>query len=78
MRGRAEVVMSKQGEQLRNPDSAVLMRPIGDRVLLSVLAAGHQGISTSDNSWYRRTFWELSGLNGRGWESPAEHGNEDG
>ena len=69
LRGRAEVVMSKQGEQLRNPDSVVLMQPIGDRVLLSGFAAGHQGISTSDNGWYRRTFWELHSLSGRGWES---------
>ena len=35
LRGEAGVVMSRQGEQLKNPDAAVLMRPIGDRVLLS-------------------------------------------
>ena len=54
--------MSRQGEQVRNPDSTVLMRPIGDRVLLGHLGAGHQGISTSDNNWYRRYFWELPSL----------------
>ena len=59
LRGEAGVVMSGQGEQLKNPDSVVLMRPIGDRVLLSGLVAGHQGVSTSDNNWYRRNFWEL-------------------
>ena len=68
LRGRADVVMSKQGEQVNNPDAVVLMRPIGDRVLLSGFAAAHQGISTSDNSWYRRKFWELASLAGTGWE----------
>ena len=32
LRGEAGVVMSRQAEQLKNPDAAVLMRPIGDRV----------------------------------------------
>ena len=62
LRGEAGVVMSKQTEQLKNPDSVVLMRPIGDRVLLGHLGTGHQGISTSDNNWYRRCFWELPSL----------------
>ena len=62
LRREVEVVMSRQAEQLRNPDLVVLMRPIGDRVLLSNLGAGHQGVSTSDNNWYRRYFWELLSL----------------
>ena len=66
LRGGAGVVMSRQAEQLKNPDSAVLMRPIGDRTLLSVVAMGHQGVSSSDNPSYRRRFWELSDRR-KGW-----------
>ena len=59
LRGRAELVMSKQGEQVRNPDTVVLMRPIGDRVLLDSLAHGHQGIATADYLAFGRLFWEV-------------------
>ena len=60
LRGGGGVVMSGQAEQLKNPDSVVLMRPIGGRALLKDFARGYQGVSTSDNYWYRRKFWELS------------------
>ena len=60
LRGEAGVVMSRQGEQLKNPDAAVLMRPIGDCVLLSDLAGGWQGIATSDYPRFGRFHWELA------------------
>ena len=60
LRGRAKVLMSKQGEQVRNPDSVVLMRPIGDRVLLGSVTHGHQGIATADYPAFGRLFWEVS------------------
>ena len=59
VQGGAGVVMSRQGEQLKNPLSAVLVRPIGDRVLLARHAAGHRGLCSGDKAHYRRCFWEL-------------------
>ena len=59
LRGEAEVVISRQMEQLKNPDSAVLMRPIGGRVLLGRHVAGHRGLCSGDKAHYRRCFWEL-------------------
>ena len=59
LRGEAGVVMAGQGEQVRNPDSAVLMRPIGDRVLLGEVLHGHQGIATADYARFGCFFWEL-------------------
>ena len=55
----AEVHPAKQAEQLKNPDAAILLHPVGDRVLLSAIAHGHQGIATADNACFARTFWEL-------------------
>ena len=66
LRGEAGVVMSRQREQLKNPDSVVLMRPIGDRVLLGEVAHGHQGIASADYPAFGRLFWEIS-THGRPW-----------
>ena len=57
LRGGAGVVMSRQGEQLKNPDSAVLMQPIGGRALLGEVLHGHQGIATADYARYGSYFW---------------------
>ena len=57
--GGAGVVMSRQGEQLKNPDAAVLMRPIGDQVLLGGVGHGHQGIASADYAAFGRVFWEV-------------------
>ncbi len=57
--GEAGVVMSRQGEQVGNPDSVVLMRPIGDRVLLGRVTHGHQGIASADYAAFGRLFWEV-------------------
>ncbi|MDE2677553.1 MAG: SAM-dependent DNA methyltransferase [Gemmatimonadota bacterium] len=67
LRGDAGVVMSRQGEQVRNPDSVVLMRPIGDRVLLGDMAGGWQGIATSDYPRFGRFHWELARPSGPEW-----------
>ncbi len=61
LRGEAGVVMSRQGEQVRNPDSVVLMRPIGDRVLLETLASGVHGFGSKDSPRFFRQFWEVTG-----------------
>ncbi len=55
----ASVLLTRQADQLRNPDARVLMRPIGDQALLSAMAHGHQGIATGDYSCYGRKFWEV-------------------
>ena len=49
-----------QAAQLRNPDSVVLIRPIGGRALLQRIAHGHQGTSSRDDECFRRKVWELS------------------
>ena len=58
--------MARQAEQLKNPDSAVVMRPIGDRALLGEVLHGHQGIATADYARYGSSFWELPELTA-GW-----------
>ena len=66
--GGGGVVMSRQGEQLKNPDSAVLMRPIGGRQLLSRSAESLVGLQTGDDPRYCCAFWELQQVDGRQWE----------
>ncbi len=62
LRGRAEVVMSKQGEQVRNPDSAVLVVPLPPHPPLSDYASSYHGISTTDYARFGRAFWELANV----------------
>ena len=68
LRGRAGVVMSRQGDQVKNPDSAVLMRPIGGRQLLSRSAESLVGLQTGDDPRYCCAFWEVQQVDGRQWE----------
>ena len=58
--GGAEVVESRQAEQLDNPDAVVLMRPVGGRALLGRIAHGHQGIASADYPAFGRLFWEVA------------------
>ena len=60
LRGGASVVMSRQAAQLGNPDAAVLMRPIGDRVLLGSVASGVHGFGSKDSPRFFRQFWEVT------------------
>ncbi len=48
LEGPVAVTKSRQEERVRNPDSAVLLRPVGDRKLLQQLAHGHPGIASAD------------------------------
>ena len=59
LRGGASVLLTRQSDQLTNPDAAVLMRAIGDQVLLSTIAHGRAGIQTKDYSCFGRKFWEV-------------------
>ena len=68
LRGEAGVVMSGQAEQVRNPDSVVLMRPIGDRDLLSRTTQSLVGLQTGDDPRYCIAFWELRQVDQRQWE----------
>ena len=78
LRGEAGVVMSKQVEQVRNPDSVVLMRPIGDRDLLSRTTQSLVGLQTGDDPRYCIAFWELRQVDRRQWEflQHTPHNNE--
>ena len=56
----AKIHLAKQTEQIKNPDAAILLHPIGDRVLLRTVADGHQGIASGDYPSFGRKFWEMS------------------
>ena len=60
LRGEAGVVVAGQGEQLKNPDSVVLMRPIGDRRLLATMASGVHGFGSKDSPRFFKQFWEVT------------------
>ncbi len=68
LRGEAGVVMSRQAEQVKNPDAVVLMRPIGQRDLLSDAAQSLVGLQTGDDFRYCFAFWELQRVDERQWE----------
>ena len=55
----SEVIESVQAEQPKNPDSVVLMRPVGDRTLFRDLARGARGLQSSDVPRFSRQYWEL-------------------
>ena len=61
LRGGANVVMSWQGEQLRNPDAVVTLTNRASRDSLRDHARGWQGIATSDYLRFGRYNWELAG-----------------
>ncbi|MDE0356377.1 MAG: N-6 DNA methylase [Gammaproteobacteria bacterium] len=55
----AEVIESVQAEQLKNPDAAVLMRPVGERTLLGRYCNGFVGMIANDRPAYVRRCWEV-------------------
>ena len=61
LRGRAGVVMSRQREQLKNPDSVVTLTIRASCSFLRNHAGGWQGIATSDYPRFGRYNWELVG-----------------
>ena len=61
LRGGAGVVMSRQREQLKNPDSAVTLTIRASCGFLRNHAGGWQGIATSDYPRFGRYNWELVG-----------------
>ncbi len=81
----SEIVGSVQADQLKNPDAVVLMRPVGDGMLLSDLADSFVGIQTGDDNRYCLPFWALPTLDQRTWEFvqhtppvPTEYGGLTG
>ena len=60
LRGGAGLVMSRQAEQLKNPDSVVLTECIGNVARLGEYAHVYQGIGTADASRYIIRHWELA------------------
>ncbi|MCY3546727.1 MAG: SAM-dependent DNA methyltransferase [Gemmatimonadetes bacterium] len=59
LRGEVGMVMSRQREQLENPDAAVLMRPFGDKALLDEWVRGFVGMMAKDRRMYVRQYWEM-------------------
>ena len=59
LRRDAGVVMSRQGDHLKNPDSAVLVRPIGERVLLRTYSGAFVGMIANDRMMFGRKYWEV-------------------
>ena len=62
LRGWGEVVMSKQGEQVRNPDSRVLTEPLPPHPPLSAVADYGKGSTTGDRPRYLLRFWESASV----------------
>ena len=58
LRGEAGVVMSRQGEQSKNPDSRILHEPFGSHTPLSAIADYGKGSTTGDRPRYLLCFWE--------------------
>ncbi|MHB1678797.1 MAG: hypothetical protein ACYCSS_14925, partial [Sulfuriferula sp.] len=61
-----ELVAVSQKGQLGNPDARITLEASAGGALLETLAAGLQGVSTSDNPRFRIMFWELSTIS-NGW-----------
>ena len=62
LRRGAAVVMSRQAEQLKNPDARVLLRPLGDHPPLSRIADYGKGSTTGDRPRYLLRYWEFDEL----------------
>ena len=66
LRGGAGVVMSRQREQLKNPDSRILLEPFGSHSPLSTVADYGKGSTTGDRPRYLLCFWEFRRIPPRG------------
>ena len=66
LRGEVGVVMSRQGEQLKNPDSRILLEPFGTHSPLSTVADYGKGSTTGDRPRYLLGFWEFRRIPLRG------------
>ncbi len=56
----AEVIESIQADQLKNPDSRILLEPLEDHPPLSAVADYGKGSTTGDRPRFLCTFWELA------------------
>ena len=66
LRGRAGVVVSRQGAQVKNPDSRILLEPFGTHSPLSTVADYGKGSTTGDRPRYLLGFWEFRRIPLRG------------
>ena len=66
LRGGARVVVSRQGEQVKNPDSRILLEPFGSHSPLSTVADYGKGSTTGDRPRYLLGFWEFRRIPLRG------------
>ena len=55
----SDVIESIQADQLKNPDSRVLLEPLGDDSALSRIADYGKGSTTGDRPRFLLTYWEL-------------------
>ncbi|HEU5374300.1 MAG TPA: DNA methyltransferase [Ktedonobacteraceae bacterium] len=62
----ATLLSASQYTQLNNPDARVALEEIVQRHLLSEYAVSYKGITTGDDSRFRRFFWEIAKL-GNDW-----------
>ena len=61
------VLIVRQNLQLENPDHRIVLVPVKTGALLEVICTNHQGLSTGDNPYFRRGFWEVPKF-GDDWE----------
>ena len=60
-------LVTSQLDQLKNPDSIIVLGAALGTIFLSKHANAWQGIATSDLPRFERTFWELDKVVGGGW-----------
>ncbi len=54
-----KLAIVRQSEQVRNPDSKIILGSLADVVLLTQYAGSFQGLKTGDDERYRRCHWEI-------------------
>ncbi len=52
----------EQAAQIRNPDARITLTESNRRILLEEFAHAYKGITTGDDPWLRRKFWELPSI----------------
>ncbi|WP_295403120.1 DNA methyltransferase [uncultured Thiocystis sp.] len=59
LRGKAQVVLVSQQDQLKNPDFRIQLHEQSEFLLLGSFASSQQGITTGDLNRFGRCFWEV-------------------
>ena len=58
----APLQVLKQSTQLQNPDTRIILTKSHTTTLLEQFAYAYKGITTGDDPWLRREFWEMPSI----------------